>query len=98
MSIKTIKRTMYSGIDTDTGEHEFVLKSEHGDDTHLSPFAADLHNHCASPEKFDELLRFGAVMGNGLALAPWQFFAQRIEGHTVIWSDEITIDVPERLE
>lgn len=98
MSTHTIKRTMYTGNDFDSGELEFVLKVEHPDGTVLTPFAPELEYMAKNAETFNTWALFGAMLGNALSNAPFDEFAYRIAKHTVLWSDELSITVPDHLE
>ena len=98
MSTHTIKRTMLTGPDADTGDLEFVLKLEHPQGNLLIPLAGELATLVETPAAADKYLLFGALLGNTLSTAPFERFAHRIEGHTVVWSDELSITVPDELE
>lgn len=98
MGTHTIKRTMYAGNDIDSGDLEFVIKIEHPDGTLLSPFAPELKSACSTPEEFNKYALFGALLGNTLRMADFDEYAHRIANHTVLWTDELSVTVPDELE
>lgn len=99
MSTITIKRTMYSGKDIDSGEPEFVLKTEHPDGAVLQPWAGELSSVTSTPEAFNRYMLLGASLGNAVPTVPFESWAERLNGgHTVIWQDEISVELPDELE
>lgn len=98
MGIHTIKRTMLKGNDFDTGELEFVAKIDHPDGSVLLPLAGELESAAVTPEAFDKYVLFGALLGNTISTADYDHFAYRVKNHVELWSDELSVTVPDELE
>lgn len=98
MSTHTIKRTMLKGNDYDTGELEFVVKIEHPEGNLLVPFAPELEASVSTPEAFTAYVTFGALLGNTIRTAEFELFAHRVKDHQVLWTDELSVTVPDELE
>lgn len=98
MSTHTIKRTMLRGNDFDSGELEFVLKIEHPEGDHLVPFAPELESAVSTPEAFNNYVLFGALLGNTIHTAPFEQYGHRVAKHETIWTDELSVTVPDELD
>lgn len=98
MTTITIKRTMYAGNDIQSGQPQTVLKTEHPEGVVLQPWDGELGDITHTPEGFNRYVLLGACLGNAVPALPFEHFSEQLEGHTVIWQDEISVDLPDSLD